>query len=58
MIKIELNYSLRAHIFEPVYSSILPETFDDRMKIRMVNPMEILQLKAMLLLQELQQGFV
>ena len=37
MIKIELNYSLRAHIFEPVYRSILPETFDDRMKIRLIN---------------------
>ena len=46
MIKIELNYSLRAHIFEPVYSSILPETFDDRMKIRMVNPMEIFAAKG------------
>lgn len=46
MIKIELNYSLRAHIFEPVYRSILPETFDDGMKIRMVNPMEIFAAKG------------
>ena len=46
MIKIELNYSLRAHIFEPVYSSILPETFDDRMKIRIVDPMEIFAAKG------------
>lgn len=46
MIKIELNYSLRAHIFEPVYRSILPEAFDDGMKIRMVNPMEIFAAKG------------
>ena len=46
MIKIELNYSLRAHIFEPVYKSILPEAFDDGMKIRMVNPMEIFVAKG------------
>lgn len=46
MIKIELNYSLRAHIFEPVYRSILPETFDDSMKIRMVDPMEIFVAKG------------
>ena len=46
MIKIELNYSLRAHIFEPVYRSILPETFDDSMKIRMVDPMEIFAAKG------------
>ena len=46
MIKIELNYSLRAHIFEPVFRSILPEAFDDGMKIRMVDPMEIFAAKG------------
>ena len=46
MIKIELNYSLRAHIFEPVYRSILPGAFDDGFKIRMVNPMEIFAAKG------------
>jgi len=46
MIKIELNYSLRAHIFEPVYRNILPEAFDDGSKIRMVNPMEIFAAKG------------
>ena len=56
MIKIELNYSLRAHIFEPVYRSILPGAFDDGLKIRMVNPMEIFAAKGMHLLQELQPG--
>lgn len=46
MIKIELNYSLRAHVFEPVYRSILPSAFDDGLKIRMVNPMEIFAAKG------------
>ena len=46
MIKIELNYSLRAHIFEPVHRSILPEVFDDGMSIRMVAPMEIFAAKG------------
>ncbi|MCQ2496483.1 MAG: nucleotidyl transferase AbiEii/AbiGii toxin family protein [Lachnospiraceae bacterium] len=46
MIKIELNYSLRAHIFEPVYRSILPLVFDDGMKIHMVEPMEIFAAKG------------
>ena len=46
MIKIEINYSLRAHIFEPVYKSILPEAFDDGMRVRMVNPMEIFAAKG------------
>lgn len=46
MIKIELNYSLRAHIFEPVYSRILPEVFADEMEIRMVAPMEIFAAKG------------
>ena len=46
MIKIELNYSLRAYVFEPVYRSILPSAFDDGLKIRMVNPMEIFAAKG------------
>lgn len=46
MIKIELNYSLRAHIFEPVCRGILQELFDDGMKIRMVDPMEIFAAKG------------
>lgn len=46
MIKIEINYSLRAHIFEPVYRHILPQAFDDGMAIRMVNPMEIFAAKG------------
>ena len=46
MIKIELKYSLRAHIFEPVYRNILPETFDDGLQVRMVDPMEIFAAKG------------
>ena len=46
MIKIELNYSLRAHIFEPVYREILPEAFNDGMQIRMVAPLEIFAAKG------------
>lgn len=46
MIKIELNYSLRAHILEPVHRRILSEAFDDGMTIRMVAPMEIFAAKG------------
>ena len=46
MIKIELNYSLRAHILEPVHRRILSEVFDDGMTIRMVAPMEIFAAKG------------
>ena len=46
MIKIELNYSLRAHILEPVHRRILPEVFDDGLKIRMVAPLEIFAAKG------------
>ena len=46
MIKLEFNYSLRAHILEPVHRRILPEAFDDGMKIHMVAPMEIFAAKG------------
>lgn len=46
MIKIELNYSLRAHILEPVHRRILPEIFDDGMTICMVTPMKIFAAKG------------
>ena len=46
MIKIELNYSLRAHILEPVHRRILPEVFDDGLQIRMVALMEIFAAKG------------
>ena len=38
MIKIEINYSLRAHIFDPVEKNILPKALDDGLMIRMINP--------------------
>ncbi|MGI6042585.1 MAG: nucleotidyl transferase AbiEii/AbiGii toxin family protein [Candidatus Alectryocaccobium sp.] len=46
MIKIEINYSLRAHLFDPVEKRILPEVFDDGLTIRMVKPMEIFAAKG------------
>lgn len=46
MIKIELNYSLRAHILEQVHRRILPKVFDDGLEIRMVAPMEIFAAKG------------
>lgn len=46
MIKIELNYSLRAHILEPVQRRILPKVFDDDLEIRMVDSMEIFAAKG------------
>ena len=46
MIKIELNYSLRAHILEPVQRKILPKAFDDGLLIRMVDPIEIFAAKG------------
>lgn len=46
MIKIELNYSLRAHILKPVYRRILPKVFDDGLEIHMVDPMEIFAAKG------------
>jgi len=50
MIKIEINYSLSAHIFVPVFRNILPDAFDDGMRIRMVEPMEIFAAKGNALL--------
>ena len=46
MIKIELNYSLRAHIFNSVRNRILPKIFDDNGMIQMVDPMEIFAAKG------------
>lgn len=46
MIKIELNYSLRAHILEPVYKKVLPKAFNDGINIHMVAPMEIFAAKG------------
>lgn len=45
-IKIEINYSLRAHIFEPIKQKILIDVFEDEIKIRTLEPMEIFAAKA------------
>lgn len=46
MIKIELNYSLRAHILEPTYRDILNDVFKSNIKIRTVAPLEIFSAKG------------
>lgn len=46
IIKIEINYSLRVHILEPVVRRILPNAFDDCMPIQTVAPMEIFAAKG------------
>lgn len=46
MIKIELNYSLRAHILEPVYRDILNDVFKSNIKIRTMAPLEIFSAKG------------
>lgn len=46
MLKIEINYSLRAHILEPVHRRILPDVFAGDMTIQMVAPMEIFASKG------------
>ena len=50
MIKIELNYSLRAHILEPEYRPILTDAFDGPMELLTVHPLEIFAAKANALL--------
>lgn len=46
ILKIEINYSLRAHLFEPVEREILSSIFDEQLIIRTLNPMEIFAAKA------------
>ena len=45
-IKIELNYSLRAHILNTVHSQILSDVFEDRFEIHTLAPMEIFAAKT------------
>lgn len=45
-IKVELNYSLRSHIFAPVKRKIVTDAFDDFMGIRTLEPMEIFAAKT------------
>lgn len=46
MLKIELNYSLRAHVLEPVQREILTDAFDGKVNIITVHPIEIFAAKA------------
>ncbi len=45
-IKIELNYSLRSHIFTPIKTELLTDVFSDKFEIRTVAPMEIFAAKV------------
>ncbi len=45
-IKVEINYSLRTHILEPVKCKILTDIFEDEMEILTLAPMEIFSAKA------------
>ncbi len=49
-IKIEINYSLRAHIFEPKEREIVTDIFEERVKIRSLQAMEIFAAKTNALL--------
>ena len=46
VLKIELNYSLRAHLFEPVRQEILTDIFEDTFEVLTLDPMEIFAAKA------------
>lgn len=49
-IKIEINYSLRAHILESVSTKIMPRIFDDEIHVQTLNPIELFAAKANALL--------
>ena len=44
--KIELNYSLRAHVLEPTYKNMLTDAFGDKIQLHTVHPIEIFAAKA------------
>jgi predicted nucleotidyltransferase component of viral defense system len=46
ILKIEINYSLRAHIFEPVERVVLGSIFEEQLKVLVLNPMEIFAAKT------------
>ena len=50
LIKIEINYSLRAHIFDPNKRAVLPQLFGDVKNINTLNPMEVFASKGNALL--------
>ncbi len=45
-IKIELNYSLRAHILKPINSRILTDVFEEQFEVHTLAPMEIFAAKT------------
>lgn len=45
-IKVEINYSLRAHIFAPTIRKIVTDAFDDSIAVRTLEPMEIFAAKT------------
>ena len=49
-IKIEINYSLRAHILNPVTATILPQILTDNITINTLDPIEIFAAKGNALL--------
>ncbi|MEA4922534.1 MAG: nucleotidyl transferase AbiEii/AbiGii toxin family protein [Eubacteriaceae bacterium] len=46
ILKIEINYSLRAHLFEPVERVILTDIFSEQLTVLTLDPMEIFAAKA------------
>lgn len=46
LLKIELNYSLRAHVFEPVFREMKTDAFGDRLDLCILNPIELFATKA------------
>lgn len=45
-IKVELNYSLRSHIFAPVTKKIVTDVLDEQSDVRTLHPIEIFAAKA------------
>lgn len=45
-IKLELNYSLRSHIFDPVERKIVTDIFEEDVMVRTLRPIEIFAAKA------------
>jgi len=45
-IKLEVNYSMRSHIFAPTERKIVTDIFEDRVSVRTLEPMEIFAAKA------------
>lgn len=50
-IKIDINFSLRTHILEPLHRKIIPSVFECDTEIYMVNPIEIYASKVVALLE-------